>query len=333
MDVITQGFLGAALAQTVANKEETRKASIVGFISGLIADADILIHSSSDPLLTIEYHRHFSHSVFFIPIGALIAALLLWPVMRKHLSPKRLYLYAFLGYSLSGFIDACTSYGTYLFWPIFDERIAFHIIAIIDPVFTLALIIAVIMAYKKYRPRFAYAGLIFAAAYLLIGVGQLQRGEGVVETLAAERGHTPSRLIVKPTIGNLLVWRSVYEHDGSLFIDAVRLGMQTRVYQGNSDGLYVPERDAGQLPRDSVMYGDVLRFRKFSDNYLVLHPENPNVIGDARYAIRPNSLFPLWGIEIDPQQPGKHAQFRTFRSMSEENRGYFLDMLFNRNIE
>jgi len=97
VDVLTQGLLGAALAQTVAQKKESRLAAIVGFLAGLVADADILIFSSSDPLLTLDYHRHFTHSVFFIPIGALIASVILWYFVKSSLSFKRLYMFCLLG--------------------------------------------------------------------------------------------------------------------------------------------------------------------------------------------------------------------------------------------
>ena len=148
MDLVTQGVLGAALAQTVASKKEMRTAAIVGMFAGLLADADILIQSASDPLLTIEYHRHFTHSIFFIPIGALIASVLMWPVAKKYLKFKRLYVFSLLGYSLSGVLDACTSYGTHLLWPLIQERVAFNIISIVDPVFTLGLLTAVVLSLK-----------------------------------------------------------------------------------------------------------------------------------------------------------------------------------------
>jgi inner membrane protein len=139
VDILTQGLLGAVFAQVIANKEEKKLASIAGAAAGLLADADILIRSSSDPLLTLEYHRHFSHSLFFIPFGAAIAMLLLWPLMRRRLSLRRLYIFCLAGYSLSGLLDACTSYGTYLFWPLSNERVALNIISIVDPIFTLSL--------------------------------------------------------------------------------------------------------------------------------------------------------------------------------------------------
>ncbi|MDH5649247.1 MAG: metal-dependent hydrolase, partial [Gammaproteobacteria bacterium] len=90
MDIITQGTLGCVLAQSAARPGEIRQASIIGALSGLLADADVLIRSSEDPLLTIEFHRHFTHSVFFIPFGALIAALIIWPFVKRHMDFKRL---------------------------------------------------------------------------------------------------------------------------------------------------------------------------------------------------------------------------------------------------
>ena len=111
----------------------------------------------------------FSHSIFFVPIGALVAALILWPFLRTRLGFGRLYLFAFLGYSLSGVLDACTSYGTHLFWPLSGDRVAWNLIAIIDPIFTLALLAAVIVALVKRTPHIAWIGLAFAGLYLSLG--------------------------------------------------------------------------------------------------------------------------------------------------------------------
>lgn len=67
MDLFTQGLLGATMAQTGAQKTEIRLATGIGFIAGLAADADILIQSEQDPLLNLEFHRHFTHSLFLYP--------------------------------------------------------------------------------------------------------------------------------------------------------------------------------------------------------------------------------------------------------------------------
>ncbi|MCP3870867.1 MAG: metal-dependent hydrolase [Gammaproteobacteria bacterium] len=332
MDLLTQGLVGTIAAQSGARQDEVRTATWVGFLSGLLADADILIRSAEDPLLNIEYHRHFTHSVFFVPFGALLAALLLWPFLRRRLSPWRLYLFTLLGFSLSGFLDACTSYGTHLFWPLLEERIAWQIISIIDPLFSLTLLVAAVITWRKRKPMWARVGLVLAGCYLLLGLVQHQRAAEMTMALAEERGHQVERMLVKPTLGNLVLWRSLYESKGSFHIDAVRVGLGEGrlVFPGGKIESVDPDRDFQDLPDDSVLLDDIKRFGRFSDQYLAWHPDHDNVLGDVRYANLPTGLRPLWGIEIDPLKPAQHARYSLFRDMDTSNRRRFVDLLLNR---
>jgi len=332
MDLLTQGALGAALAQSGSKQTETRLATGIGFAAGLLADADALIRSANDSLLTIEYHRHFTHSIFFVPLGALTAALILWPLVRKRLSFKRLYLFSFLGYSFSGLIDACTSYGTHLFWPLSDERISFNLISIVDPIFTVSLLIMVVLAYRWRKPNVAWLGLVFCALYLTLAYVQMQRAMTEVQQLAMQRGHTPEQRLVKPTFGNILVWRSVYESGGRLYVDALRMGWQAKVYTGDSIPKYDIERDSSHLDKESTLYRDMQRFNYFSDSYIARHPEKENVLADIRYSIQPNGLLPLWGIKFDPAQPQQHVEFKVYRNLTKPNRQRFMSMLLGENL-
>lgn len=331
MDIVSQALLGATLAQSVARKSEIKYATVIGALAGVLADADIFIQSSTDSLLTIEFHRHFTHSLLFIPVGALIATLLLWPIFKKWLPFGRIYVYALLGYSMSGFLDACTSYGTHLLWPLSDERIAWNIISIVDPVFTLSLLIAVIFSLRRQSFNPARIGLGIAAAYLLVGVAQLHRAEGAAEALAISRGHQPEQLVVKPTIANVVLWRSIYKADGYYYVDAIRIGTgKPKLYQGNS----IPNFELSMLfpipARDSVLINDIHRFENFSEGYIALHPEHKNIVGDVRYAMLPTSVVPLWGIEFDVDRPQQHAEFKFYRSMTATERDLFISMLFGK---
>lgn len=331
MDILTQGLLGSALAQTGARPAETRLATAVGFVAGLLADADVLIRSSSDPLLQLEYHRHFTHSLFFVPIGALIAALLLWPVLRHRLPFGRLYLFALLGYSLSGFLDTATTYGTYLLWPLVDERLAFNIIAVVDPVFTLILLVGVVVAFRRRLRRAAAVSVVLAGAYLLVGFVQHERALSAARDLAAARGQTPERLLVKPTLGNLILWRAIYVADGIFHVDGIRVGLGApRVFEGGSAAAVEPAQDITSLPRDSVLYRDILQFTDFSDGYLIRHPLHPQVLGDVRYALLPIRIEPLWGIDIGGRQPDEHARYEVYRDSSPELWEAFAAMLLGR---
>ena len=340
MDILTQGLLGASLAQSGAKQNEIRIATWVGFASGLLADADVFIQSSVDPLLTIEYHRHFTPSLFFVPFGALIAALLLWPFVRKRLKFSRLFVFSLLGYSLSGVLDTCTSYGTHLFWPLMDTRTAWHIIAIIDPVFTLVLLLGVVYSIRKHSARFAKIALVFAAMYMAIGWMQLQRAEAVTEDLVAERGHRAERLLVKPTVGNLLLWRSVYQYNDHYYVDAVRLGIisSSRIYPGGSIHVLNPANDLVnndfvKIKPNSVLQNDIQRFTDFSDGWVTIHPERTDILMDVRYSVLTDSLLPLWGIEMDMDHQEQHAKYSFYRDMSKQNRHKFLGMLLGRDVE
>ena len=334
MDLLTQGLLGAAMAQSGAQQREARIATGIGFLAGIAADVDILIQSENDPLLNIEFHRHFTHSLFFVPLGALIVALLSWPLLRKRLSFGRLYLFAVLGYCLSGVLDAFTSYGTHLLWPLSDERIAWNTISVIDPVFTLILLIAAILAFKRYSYYAARIGLLLAVAYMSFGWLQLQRAEIVAQSLIAERGHRAEELLVKSTLANLVLWRSIYEYDGRLYVDAVRVGLfsEPRIYPGESIEKFVLARDMNGLPSSSVLAGDIARFTQFSAGLVAIRPQQPNVLVDVRYSNLPTTVAPLWGIEMNPEQPDQHAKYTLYRDSSKQTREKFITLLLGGHI-
>ena len=331
MDILTQGLLGGVLARSGAKKTEAKMASFVGMFAGLLADADILISSSSDPLLNIEYHRHFTHSLFFIPFGAMLALIFLWPFLHRHISNARLYLFCLLGYSMSGVLDACTSYGTHLLWPLSDERVAFNIISIIDPVFTLILLIAFLFGLRNRTRKIAFIGLFLCVGYLLIGFAQQQRAYEWSENLIAKRGHTVDHHIVKPTLGNLLLWRSVYIYDDRIYVDAIRVALpgNNKVIEGDSVARFSTRNKFPQLDKDSILYTDIQRFIKFSNGFVAFDPSQQNVLGDMRYSMLPDSVKPLWGIVINTDQPDKHADYLFFRDNSKNVRQSFVDMLFD----
>jgi len=328
MDIISQGLLGSAVAQLGAKKSEIRIATMIGCIAGLLADADIFIQSSTDTLLFLEYHRHFTHSLIFIPIGAFISAVICWPFAKRHLSITRIYYYAFLGYLLSGVLDAFTSYGTHLLWPFADERIAWHLISVVDPIFTLALLAGVVTGLVKRANKAPAFSLIFCAAYLTISGVQSERAATVQDEIVKARGHKIEKSIVRPTLGNIVLWRSVYRYQGNYYIDAIRVGLgQKRIFAGTSVPSVDIDKDFAQLNQDSRLYQDIVRFKHFSNNYLALNPNNPAILGDVRYSITPTSAQPLWGILLNLEQPENHAVYTTLRQHSKRQRQDFIDQV------
>lgn len=329
MDPLTHAAVGAAMAQAVAPSRDVRVATVIGAIAGMAADLDTLVGSATDPLVALEVHRHVTHALVFVPVGAAIVALLAWPLARRWLSARRLYAYACLGLAPSGLLDACTSYGTHLFWPFSREPVAWNLIAIVDPVFTLSLLVPLVVGWTRRRRTPGRVGIALASAYLMLGFVQHERAEAAALANARSRGHSPARVLVKPTLGNLLLWRSLYVSDGRLQADAIRLGPPgaSFVRKGASAPLFDPARDLAWAAPDARARRDAERFVALSQGFAVRHPEHTNLVGDGRYAMLPHRIAPLWGIEFDPSDPEAIPRFVTDRKFTREDRRELWELL------
>ena len=109
------------------------------------------------------------------------------------------------------------------------------------------------------RRVLAVAGLLWAVAHLGVGAVQHARADAASAALAASRGHQRGRALIKPTIANLLLWRSVYAHDGRLYVDGVRVGTSPQVYEGRSLHALPPSPSPADLPPGSLQAEDVAR--------------------------------------------------------------------------
>ena len=330
MDPLTQGALGAALPQATRKKRHVGIAGVLGFAAGMTPDLDVLIRSEADPLLFLEYHRQFTHSLVIIPLGGLLCAFALhWILGRRwQLTFRQTFLFCTLGYATHALLDTATSYGTMLFWPFSNERFSWSIISIVDPLFTIPVLALVIFAGLRKRPALARIALVWALIYLAAGAMQHRAARAMGVEIAASRGHTPVRLEVKPSFGNILVWKTVYEAEGRFYVDAVRAGIRPRVFPGASVPKLNIRRDIPWLDANSQQARDIERFRWFSDGFVARDPERADRIIDVRYSFLPNTVSALWSIELAPgAPPTTHVRYRTHREHARESLDKLLQMV------
>ena len=329
MDPLSHAVLGAALAEPAARSRQIVAAIAVGAFAAVAPDVDLLIRSSGDPLLALEYHRHFSHSLLFAPAGGLLCALATWSFCRRWLSFRACLLISLLAYLSHLLLDACTSYGTSLYWPFARERVAFDVVSAVDPLFTLPLLGFAAWGALRQRPALAVVGLGCALAYLGFGKVQQVRAEQAVLVVAAERGHSPARVAAKPSFGNTLVWRTIYEDSGAYYIDAVRAGIDPQVFPGERLPMLDVARDFPWLRPDMRQWQDVQRLVELASGYVAVDEENRNRIVDIRYSLVPNRADAFWGIELDSGKgPEAHAAYVTMRMRSSAEGRELLRMLF-----
>lgn len=369
MDPLTQAVVGAALPMAATRTGHgapagtgahaaglrpirlrpigLRTAGALGFLAGMAADLDVLIRSAADPLLFLEYHRQFTHALVFVPVGGLLCALALHLLAgRRRRPPFRPSLLACtLGYATHGLLDACTSYGTMLFWPFSEARIALSIVPVVDPLFTLPATALLLLAWWRRRPLPARLALAWAGLYLALGAWQQQTALAGATALAAARGHAPARIEAKPTFANILLWKTIYETgdgaaDGAgtrFHVDGVRPGLgpllRARVYPGTSIPRLDLARDFPWLDPGSRQARDVERFRRLSGGFLATDADrqgggHPGRIVDVRYSFLPTSVRGLWSIELAPDAgPDAPVRYRTHREGARERLGALWGMI------
>lgn len=323
MDPLSHALTGAALGMALAPTGHLRAGALAGAVVALVPDLDVLIRDADDPLLQVELHRHFSHALL---TGVLLGSVVAWIVAARTATQKRVWLVPLVLAALSAaLLDACTSYGVHLLWPFTEERISWSIIAVVDPLFTVPMLILGVFGMWRSSRYAATGALMFACVYLAVGFAQHQRVDWAARSLAAERGHQIERLVVKPTIGNLLLWRTLYVTSGEVHADAIRAGRTLQVYPGTQAKLVSPS-DLG-LPPGSVLAADVERMRRLSQTYLVRHPTRADVYGDARFAMQPDAIEPMFGISVKPDASHLHAPYVELRAYGPEGLRRFKAML------
>jgi len=303
MDSITQGLLGAAVTQALLGHRLGRRAWLYGAVGGMAADLDIFIRSSTDPLVGWRYHRHFTHSLAFVPIGGVLSALP-W-ILRKRFAPQRRDIVAgtTAGYATHALLDAFTSYGTMLLWPFSDMRIAWSWVAIVDPIYSGILTAGVILAARRQARRPARIALLLSSLYLLLGFVQRTRALDAVRARALQRGHPIERIDAYPSPPTNIMWRTTYVSDGRVWVDQARVPWwgPAVVTPGASIELLTEAELPAEIREDPEALEGFRLFQWFARGWVAWDPAAPHVVGDLRYgAPGEASVSSMWGVRLEP---------------------------------
>ena len=311
MDNLTHAVLGGTLGFLAARGKNQNRAAVVGMIAANLSDLDVLIRSSTDPLLGLEYHRHFSHSIFFAPVTATLSVALVLARKWFRKDPdaqalfSKLWIAALIAALSHPLLDWQTSYGTQLLLPLSSVRAATDWIAIVDLFFTLPLLLGLIVAMRSQHARAAWVGLSLSAFYFAVCGVQHHRALGAQAEIARLRGQSIQKQRVLPMVGSFLLWRSVYEVGDRYYSDAIRipiLGSTTWKAGENAPAVTAFAAPSDWAPEAQAKAArDFERFQFFAQGYTAeIGSTEGNVITDVRYSSLPESLAPLWAIRFDP---------------------------------
>ncbi len=217
MDSLTQAVYGATLQGAMLGRQQGRKALAYGALLGTLPDLDVILHYP-DPISSMTFHRGFSHSVILLTAFSILLA---WLLRRWRPSPE--YSGGRLAFTIWAILithvmlDALTVYGTQIWWPFMPTPASWGQLFIIDPVFTVPLVLAVLAsAVSRERPmptRWCWWALAFTTAYLVLTVVSQHVVENRVRQALNDAGVTVQRLQIGSAPLNSLLWRFMAEDD------------------------------------------------------------------------------------------------------------------------
>ena len=291
MDSITQITLGAAVGEAVLGRKVGNRAIFWGAIAGTLPDLDVFV-PLGDVVRDFTYHRSASHSLFVL---ALVTPLLVWLILRIHPAlrehRRRWMLLVYLCFVTHVLLDSFTAYGTQIFWPLVNTPIAWSTIFIIDPLYTLPLLVGVIaamvMTRENHRGHVANrVGLLLSSLYLAwTVVASLWVNARFEDSLTAQNIDY-DKIFTVPAPFNSLLWRAVVMVDGGYYE-----GWYS-VFDESDAVRFSRYRSDPQLLTGIEELWAVQRLQWFAQGfYSVTALDQDIVISDLRMGIEPNYVF------------------------------------------
>lgn len=308
MDSLTQIILGAAVGEVVLGKKVGNKAMLYGAIAGTIPDFDIVASYLTDTVSALEIHRGFTHSILFSVIFAPICG---WLVSRfeSYKDVKGwswLFFWAFITHPL---LDAHTTWGTQLFWPL-ETRLAFKTIFVIDPLYTVPFLVFLILTMfqkrtSKKRRFYNTMGLVLSSSYLLLTFFLKWLAFTKFETALNDQNIVYNQLDIRPSPLNTILWSAnidvedgyllgnysffdtqpisfeFYEKNHELLVNLIHKDKVKRMIK-ISEGWYTIVKNEDQLLYNDLRFG-LLSLEKGAQNFVFQYEIVQDTDGEVQF--------------------------------------------------
>jgi inner membrane protein len=251
VDSITHAVLGAAIGEGMLGRRLGNRAMAWGALIGSLPDVDVLVSPFLGNAWDLWWHRGPTHSLLVIALAAWLLAPKLARFWKKEKVSRKLAGW-FVFAELAGhvLIDCFSAYGTDVFWPLPVARVGFGNLFIVDPMFTIPILVSLVMLSrlrpKKEQPkrrRLLAWGLGLAAGYVLLGVALKSWVSAGFKEDLARRKVVYQRMMNSPTPFNILLWRAVVDRGDSLWVgyrsvfDGSRSPVRWTIYPKGADAV------------------------------------------------------------------------------------------------
>lgn len=303
MDSVTQLVLGAAVGEATVGRQVGRRGLLWGAALGTFPDLDVFIPLGG-AVEDFTYHRSFSHSLLVL---ALLTPLMVWLIIKCHPDTRehrRRWLWmVYLVFATHVLLDSFTVYGTQIFWPLITTPQSWSTLFIIDPAYTLPLLVGVLAALilSRQHPRghrINQVGLALSTVYLAWSLGVKFYVQDIARESLARQGVNYHQLLSTPAPFNTLLWRFVAMGDGGYFEGYYSL------LDGHPDVTGQRYESRVELLDAIADHWPVQRLQWFTHGYYkVTEEENSVVMSDLRMGLEGDYVFRFQVADISNPHP------------------------------
>ncbi|MFC1681510.1 metal-dependent hydrolase [Pseudomonadota bacterium] len=291
MDSVTQFALGAAVGEATLGRKVGNRALVWGGICGTLPDLDVFV-PLGNVVNDFVYHRSATHSLLVMALAAPVVA---WAIVRIHPGTRDLYkrwwLLVYLAFATHALLDGFTAYGTQLLWPIGSTPVTWSTLFIIDPFYTLPLLVGIVAALWLSRESdrghlINRACLAISTVYLGWSVLAKTWVDDAFTRSLAEQGIPSHSMFTTPTPFNTLLWRAVVMDDNGYYEGYYS------VLDDDADIEFVHYRSEQELLDGIKDHSAVQRLQWFSKGfYTVDRVEDAVVMSDLRMGVESSYVF------------------------------------------
>ena len=276
MDSLTQAALGAAIGQATLGRKLGKTGAIAGALIATIPDLDVVLYAFYDSVDMLRIHRGHSHSIIFSVFCAFAVAALIKQTKRfEAVSFLKLYWFTFLCLITHVLLDYCTAYGTQLLLPFSDARLGLDTINVVDPVYTVPLLLGtlgglLISKLKPYAMRLNALGLVFSTVYLLFTLTVKHTiNERFTQNLEKESVEYVD-ILTMPVGSASIHWYGVATTNSALYMK------KYNAYSGSSEATVVFERNKSALLRYDKEWVETMKW--FSKGFYTVQERHDTLL-------------------------------------------------------
>ncbi len=273
MDTLTHTVLGATVGEAILGKKIGKAAMLWGALFSNLPDIDTVTHFYMDPVDGLLAHRGFTHSILFSWMLIPVLTLFFFKMYQKRETTHKDWLKFFFITSFSHlFLDCLTSYGTGLLEPFSHDRISINTIFVIDPFYTLPILIStlallILKRDARARKAFVIGGLTISTMYLVFTfIIKKQVDKTMVNSMKAQH-HNYTSMMTTPTPLNAILWNAIASNDSGYWVGNYSLLDSKK----EIEFYFIPRNDS--LIRDEIREERMQKLIRFSQGFYAITQE------------------------------------------------------------